>query len=108
MVFNDYRYCPYVMSNVSDKNTMIFWKNFSEKVIDDFKDKGYTFNHIAEMLIKTKANKRDMSYVFYNKHNMSATDWKLKALINKNKSLINNFPRNLRHPLNRRFENYRV
>ena len=27
------------MSNVSDNKTIISWKNFLEKVIDDFKDK---------------------------------------------------------------------
>ena len=39
LVFNDHQFCPNVMSNVSDNKTMISWKNFSEKVIDDFKDK---------------------------------------------------------------------
>ena len=87
------------MSNVSGKKTMISWKNFLEKVIDDFKNKGYIFNHIGEMHIKTKANKMDMSYDFYIKHNMCALEWKLNAMINKNKSLINKFPRNWRQPL---------
>ena len=71
-VFNDYQYCPYVMSNVSAKKTMISWKNFLMNVIDDFKDKDYTFSHIAEKHIITIANKRDMSYNFYIKHNMCA------------------------------------
>ena len=96
------------MSNVSAKKTMISWKNFLMNVIDDFKDKDYTFSHIAEMHIITIANKRDMSYNFYVKHNMCALEWKLNAMINKNKSLINKFPRNWRHPLNRKFESYRV
>ena len=56
-VFNDYEYSPYVTSKLSDNKTMIPWKNFLEKVIDDFKDKGYTFNHIAELQIITKAKK---------------------------------------------------
>ena len=50
---------------LSDNKTMISWSNFSENVIDDFKNKGYSFNHIAEMHIITIANKRDMSYDFY-------------------------------------------
>ena len=40
---------------------MISLSSFSEKVIDDFEIKRYTFNHIAEMKITTIANKLDMS-----------------------------------------------
>ena len=39
---------------------------------------------------------------------MCALEWKLNAMVNKNKSLFNKFPRNWRHPLNRKFESYRV
>ena len=60
------------------------------------------------MNVITIANKMDMSYDFYIKHNMHAVDWKLNAMINKNKSLINKFCDNWRHPLNRKFESYRV
>ena len=77
-------------------------------MIDDFKDKTYTFSHIAEKYNITIANKMDMSYDFYIKHNMHAIEWKLNAMDNKNKSLINKFHRNWRHPLNRKFESYRV
>ena len=31
LVFNDYQYCPYVMSNVFDNKTVISWKNFFGK-----------------------------------------------------------------------------
>ena len=87
---------------------MIPWKIFLMKVIDDFRDKGYTFNHIAEMHIITKANKMDVSYDFYIKNNLHAVECKLNAMINKNKSLINKFDSNWRHPLIRKFESYRV
>ena len=60
------------------------------------------------MHIITIASKLDKSNDFYLKHNMSALEWKLNAMINKNKSLINKFPRNWRHPLYRKFECYRV
>ena len=96
------------MSNVSDSKTRISWKIFPMKVIDVFKDKGYTSDHIAEMHIITIANKMHMSNDFCIKHNMHAIEWKSNAMINKNKSLINKFPRNWRHPLNRKFESYRV
>ena len=56
----------------------------------------------------TKANKLDMSYDFYMKHNICALEWKLNAMINKNKNLIHIFDRNWRHPLNRKLERYRV
>ena len=36
------------------------------------------------MKIITKANKLDMTYDFYIKHNMSAIEWKLNAMIRKN------------------------
>ena len=87
---------------------MISWKNFLEKVIDDFTDKGFTFNHIVEMHIITIAKKMDMSYDFYIKHKMCALEWKLNAVINKSKNLINKFDRNWRHILNRKSENYCV
>ena len=43
-----------------------------------------------------------MSYDFYIKHIMHAIEWKFKAMINKNKKLINIFKGNWRHPLNRK------
>ena len=72
------------------------------------KNKGYNFNHIAELHFITIANKLDMSYDLYIKHKMHAVEWKLNAMITKNKSLINKFDPNWRHPLNRKFESYRV
>ena len=60
------------------------------------------------MNIITIADKLDMLYDFYIKHNKCALEGKLNALIKKNKSLINKFNRNWRHPLNRKFESYRV
>ena len=96
------------MSNVSDNETMISWKNFLMKVIVDFKDKGYNFSHIAEMPIITIANIMDMSYDFYLKHDMHAIEWKLNAVVNRNQKLTNKFDRNRRHRLNRNFESYRV
>ena len=64
---------------------MIPWKIFLKSVIDDFKDKVYAFNHITEMHIITIANKMDVSYYFYIKHNMHAVKWKLNAMYNKNR-----------------------
>ena len=58
------------------------------------------------MNIVTIANKMDMPYDCFIKHNMHAVEWKLNSMINKNKVLINNLNRNWRHPLNRKFESY--
>ena len=52
------------------------------------------------MDIITLAHKRDMTYDIYLKHNMPAFEWKLNAVINKDKSLIIKFPGNWRHPIN--------
>ena len=43
----------------------------------------------------------------YLKHNMPAFEWKLNAMINKDKNLINKFPKNWRHPINTNFNCYR-
>ena len=50
----------------------------------------------------------DMSNDFYVRHIMDAVEWKIIAMITKNKNLNNKFDRNWRHPLNRKFESYRV
>ena len=51
-------------------------------------------------------NKMDMTYDFYMKHNMSAVEWKLNQLINKDKNLVNKLPASWIHPLNRKFKSY--
>ena len=60
--------------------------------IHNLKEEGYDFNYIADMDIITLAHKRDMTYDFYLKNNMSAFEWKLNAMINKDKNLFNKFP----------------
>ena len=59
------------------------------------------------MDVITLAHKRDMTYDFYLKHNTSAFEWKLNAMINKDKNLINKLPKNWRHPINMKFSCYR-
>ena len=59
------------------------------------------------MNIITLAHKRDMTNNFYLKHNMSASEWKLNAMINQDKNLIIKFPSFWRHPVNTKFECYR-
>ena len=53
---------------------MTSWQMFLVNVFTDFDNNGYNFNHIAEMKIKTPANKLDTSYDFYFKPNMHAVE----------------------------------
>ena len=76
-----------------NNTTNISWSNYLREAIDSLKKEGYHFNQIAEMDIMTLAHKRDITYDFYLKHNMSAFEWKPNALINKDKNLLNKFPR---------------
>ena len=71
----------------------ISWSNYLRDVISNLKEEGYDFSHMAETDIITLAHKRDMTYDFYLKHNMSAFEWKLNSKINKDKNLINKFPK---------------
>ena len=73
-----------------------------DSVITDFNNKGYSFNHIAELNIITIANQLDMSYDFYIKNNMPAVERKLNTIIARNSHLINSFNRFHNHPLIRR------
>ena len=65
LVFNVGEFCQYVMSELHSIGTMCFRQKLLDNVIYDFKDKGYKFNHIAEMIFRTIANKRELSYDFY-------------------------------------------
>ena len=90
-----------------DNATNISWSNYLREAIDSLKTEGYDFNQIAEMDIITLAHKRDMTYDVYLKHNMSAFEWKLNGMVNKNKTLIDHFPQIWWHPNNTKFECYR-
>ena len=103
LIFNNSEFSPHITSNLSDNTTMISWSKVLENVLDDFKNKGYSFEHIAEMNIITIANKLDMSNAFYNKHNMHAIEWKINPIINKNKNLIDKLDRSKCHPPIRKF-----
>ena len=88
------------MSKSSDIRTMISWKNFLEKVIEYFNNKGYNFNHRLEVHIMMIANKLDMTYDFYIKHNMHTVEWKLNKMLNENPNLIIKLNRKWKHRIN--------
>ena len=73
--------------------------------INDINNQGYFFDRIDEFNIITIADKMDLTYDFYIKHNMCALEWKLNAIINKNKNLINKLDRSEHHLLIRNFSN---
>ena len=106
LVFNN-QDCKYLMTDMINNTTNVSWSNYIRDAIDKLKEEGYDFNYIAEMDIITLAHKRDMTYDFYLKHNMPAFEWKLNAMINKDKNLIKKFPQNWRHPINTKFNCYR-
>ena len=108
LVFNNIQDCKYIMTGIIDNGKFISWSNYLREVFDNLKEEGFHFNHIAEMDIITLAHKRDMIYDFYIKHNMRAVEWKLNAMINKDKNLNNKLPQSWIHPLTRKFESYRV
>ena len=102
-VFNNNQDCKYLITNMINNSTNISWSNYLREAIDNLKTEGYDFSHIAEMDIITLAHKRDLTYDFYLKHNTPAFEWKLNAMINKDKNLINKFPQKWRHPVNTKF-----
>ena len=106
LVFNN-QVCKYLMTDMINNITNVSWSNYIRDAIDSSKKEGYLFDHIAEMDIIILAHKRDMTYDFYLKHNMSAFEWKFNAMVNKDKNLINEFPKNWRHPINMKFNCYR-
>ena len=107
LVFNNNQVSKYILTSMIDNRTCISWANYLRKAIDKLKEEGYDFNYIAEMDIITLAHKRDMTYDFCLKHIMSAFEWKLNAMIKKDKNLIKKFPQNWRHPIKTRFACYR-
>ena len=101
LVFNN-QDCKYLMTDMINNTTNIPWSTYIREAIE-----GCDFSHIDEMDIITLAHKRDMIYDYFLRHNMSAFEWKLNAMINKDKNLINKFPKNWRHPINTKFNCYR-
>ena len=96
------------MTDMINKTTKISWSIYLREAIVSLRKEGNHFDHIAETDIISLALERDMTYDFYLKHNKPAFEWKLNAMINKDKNLNNNFPRSWRHPNNTKRDCYRV
>ena len=87
---------------------MVSRKIFVETVINNSKNGGFDFSHISQMNNTIISNKMDMTYDFYTKQNIHMIEWKLNKFFKKVKNLMNKFPQNWMHPLNRKFASYRV
>ena len=103
LVCNNNQDCKYLITGMINNTTNISCSNYLREAINNLKEEGYHFNHIAEMDIITLAHKCDKTYDFYLKHNMPTFERKLNAMINKDKNLINKFPQTWRHPINMKF-----
>ena len=95
-------------SELTDDKTMVSRTIFVENVISNFRNEGFDFSHISRRNLVIVCNKMDMTYDFYLKHKMHAGEKKLNHIFNKDRNLINKLPPNWIHPLNRKFEGYRV
>ena len=107
LVLNNNQDSKYLITDMFNNTTNMSWSNYLREAIINIKEDGYHFIYKAEMDKITNAHNRDMTYDFYLKHNMPAFEWKLNAMINKDKNIINKFPRNWRHPINSKFYCYR-
>ena len=89
-----------VMLSLKNNRTRFCFKRFLESVIGEFRNDGYQFDYFEEKDINTVVDKRDRTYQFHMKHNLCALEWMIYKKVNKNKALINNFPRDWRHSKN--------
>ena len=51
LVLNDNQFGTWTKSNLFDNKTMISWKAYLEKLIDNFKSKGYNFDFNEEKIL---------------------------------------------------------
>ena len=108
LVFNINQDCKYLTTGMINDTTNISWFKYFRDAIHNLKEEGYAFKYIAEMDMIKIAYKRYMTYDSYLKHNISAFEWKLNAIINKDKNIFHKFPQNWRHPIDTKFNCYRV
>ena len=66
---------------------------------NDINNQEYNFDRIDEFNIIMIADKMDMTYEYYFRHNMNAVERNLNMIIAKNPHLINSLNRSRHHPL---------
>ena len=90
LVFDSNNFSKCVTLKVRKNRTRIRFKQFSEKVIWEFKNKGRVFDQIEEMDSITINDERDRTYDFYKKHDMCSLEWTINKFLNEDKTPINN------------------
>ena len=90
LVFNNNQDCKILITGMIINTTNSSWSNYLRETIESLKEEGYHFNQIAEMDIITLAQKRDMTYDFFLRHNMPVFERKLNAMIKKTKIYLIN------------------
>ena len=76
LVLNNCENSPHLKSSLFNSKIMFSWNIFLEDVINDYNNKGYTFDGIDELNIVTIADKMDMSLDFCNKNPMQVIEIK--------------------------------
>ena len=79
LCFMDKEDYAFVSSVLTNNQTIISWKIYTENAIDDFNNDGFNFSHISQMSVIIVCNRMDMTYDFYMKQNMPAIEWKKKT-----------------------------
>ena len=107
LVFDSNSFSKCITLKVKNNRRRIWFKQFLENVIGYFKNEGYEFDCIEEVDIITIVDKRDRTYQFYMKHNMCSLEWLINKNLDKDKTLMNHFTQDWRHPIDRNYNYYR-
>ena len=102
LVFNKQQYVVNIETNPRTRCVILSSGYLLDEAINDVNIQGYTFDHIDEFNIVTIADKMDMTYVFFIKHNMSAFELKLNLIHAKNPHLLYSPNSFHNHPLIRK------
>ena len=103
LVFNNPQYVVNIETSPCNSRKIISAGDLLDEVNNDINNQGYTFDCIDEFNFITIADKMDMTYNFYFKHNMSAFELKLNLIVAKNPYLINSLNGSPNHPLIRKY-----
>ena len=76
--------------------------------IDDFKNDGYYFIFLSQMVITLITDIRNRTYEFYMKHNKCNLEWLLNKKLNANPNPIRNFNMDGRHPMIKEYKRVRL
>ena len=104
-MFNNLQYAVIIETSPQNNRITISSAYLLNDANNDINNQGYTFDRIDEFNIITIADKMDMLYHFYFKHNICDLEWKLFVMINKNKNIFKKLDRSKHHLLIGTFSN---